>query len=85
MGAGVGIHRTDWTRLRGGRAVSLAYAYASKSAAALPPVTDRQLPALAFDCIYAPNAAPSAAVDLGSVAYLFRYSLALTAWKHSTI
>ena len=44
---------------------------------------DREPPPLAYDRIYEPNAAPASSVDLGSVADLFRYSLALTAWKQA--
>ena len=44
---------------------------------------DREPPPLAYDRIYEPNAVPPAPVDLDSVADLFRYSLALTAWKQA--
>ncbi len=44
---------------------------------------DRDLPPLAYDRIYEPNAAQPAPVDLDSVADLFRSSLALTAWKQA--
>ena len=44
---------------------------------------DRKPLPLAYDRIYEPNAAPAASVDLGSIADLFRYSLALTAWKQA--
>jgi SagB-type dehydrogenase family enzyme len=44
---------------------------------------DREPRGLAYDRIYEPNAALPAPVDLGSVADLFRYSLALTAWKQA--
>ncbi len=44
---------------------------------------DRKPPTLAYDRIYELNASPPALVCMGSVADLFRYSLALTAWKHA--
>lgn len=44
---------------------------------------DREPPSLTYDQIYEPNAALPASVDLDSIADLFRYSLALTAWKQA--
>ncbi len=44
---------------------------------------DRAPPPLAYGRIYELNASPPALVCIGSVADLFRYSLALTAWKHA--
>jgi SagB-type dehydrogenase family enzyme len=46
-------------------------------------VLDREPPPLAYNRIYEHNASPPALVCLGSVADLFRYSLALTAWKQA--
>jgi SagB-type dehydrogenase family enzyme len=43
----------------------------------------REPPSLVYDQLYKVNALPPAPVNLGSVADLFRYSLALTAWKQS--
>ncbi|MCH7988155.1 MAG: SagB/ThcOx family dehydrogenase, partial [Planctomycetes bacterium] len=44
---------------------------------------DREPRPLAYDRIYELNAVPPARVCLGSVADLFRYSMALTAWKQA--
>ncbi len=44
---------------------------------------DHEPPPLAYDRIYELNASPPALVCMGSVADLFRYSLALTAWKQA--
>jgi len=44
---------------------------------------DREPLPLAYDRIYEVNASPPALVCIDSVADLFRYSLALTAWKHA--
>ncbi len=44
---------------------------------------DRKPPTLAYDRIYELDASTPALVCMGSVADLFRYSLALTAWKHA--
>ncbi len=43
----------------------------------------REPAALPYDRIYEANALPPSPVHLGTVADFFRYSLALTAWKHA--
>ena len=44
---------------------------------------ERKPRSLAYDRLYEHNALPPAPVDLGSLADLFRYSMALTAWKQA--